>query len=164
MSGISFKTAGTMIVVLIATFMLSACGPSLAPAPEQSFPPDATTSTVFNRTNSDRMSRGLPALTWDGRLYSLSSEWADYLASNRVFYHRDLAVAIDSPGFESFASLGENILVGPSTIDGHQMQNSWLSSPSHYANIVGNWDSIAVAISYGTDGNVRAVVNFGRHF
>ena len=119
---------------------------------------------MYNRTNADRAARGLGGLSWDGRLYDLAAEWAQYMADARVFQHRNLAAAIDAPGFESYAALGENILVGPEGINGDQMENAWLASPSHYANIVGNYDSMGVALGHGADGNVRAVVNFGRHY
>lgn len=166
-NGSAVRRRSVLVTVVLALAILAAaCGPTEAPAPPgaPTSPPDAITATVYNRTNADRAAHGLAALSWNARLASLAGEWAQYLADTHLFVHRDLASAIDSPGFESYASLGENILVGPSGINGDQMENAWLASPSHYANIMGNYDSIGVAIAYGNDGNVRAVANFGRHF
>jgi len=157
------RWAGVAAAVLALAITAAACGPA-APEAGQGGPPDAITATVYNRTNADRGAQGLGGLAWDGRLYSLAADWAGYMAANHVFHHRDLTAAINSPGFESYASLGENILVGPEGINGDQMENAWLASPSHLANIMGNYDSMGVALAYGDDGNVRAVVNFGRQF
>jgi uncharacterized protein YkwD len=153
-------------VILVFAILVAACGPVEAPPPAGApgSPPDAITATVYNRTNADRAAHGLGGLAWNARLAGLAGEWSRYLADTHQFSHRDLAAAIDSPGFEAYSGLGENILVGPSGINGDQMENAWLASPGHYANIMGNYDSIGVAIAYGNDGNVRAVANFGRHY
>ena len=158
------RWVGAAAAVVALAITAAACGPAALASPGAYGPPDAVTSTVYNRTNADRAARGLGGLSWDGRLYDLAAEWAQYMADARVFQHRNLAAAIDAPGFESYAALGENILVGPEGINGDQMENAWLASPSHYANIVGNYDSMGVALGHGADGNVRAVVNFGRHY
>jgi len=153
-------------VVVAFAILAAACGPVEAPPPAGApgAPPDAITATVFNRTNADRAAQGLGELVWNARLAGLAGDWAQYLADTHQFFHRDLATVIESPGFESYASLGENILVGPEGIDGNQMEDAWLASPSHRANIMGNYDTMGVAIAYGNDGKIRAVVNFGRHF
>lgn len=157
------RWAGIAATIVALGIVASACGPAPAPV-GPSAPPDAVTATVYHRTNADRAAEGLGGLAWDGRLHSLAAEWAQYMADSRQFHHRDLAAVFDVPGFESYAALGENILVGPAGIDGDQMQNAWLASPSHRANIVGRFDSMGVALAYGSDGNVRAVANFGRQF
>ena len=153
-------------VVLVLAILAAACGPVEAPPPAGApgAPPDAITATIYNRTNADRAAHGLGAVAWNARLAWLAGEWAHYLADTHQFFHRDLGSTIDSPGFEAYAALGENILVGPAGVNGDQMENAWLASPGHYANIMGNYDTIGVAIAYGNDGNVRAVANFGRHY
>jgi len=159
---------GTLLVTLVLTlaFLAAACGPAEAPPPPgaPTAPPDAVTATIHQRTNADRGARGLGALAWNPRLAHLAGEWATYLAGARQFRHRDLRAALDSPGFESYAALGENILVAPRGTNGDQMHNAWMASPSHAANIFGSYDSMGVGVASGGDGNVRAVVNFGRHF
>lgn len=158
------RWAGAAAAVVAIAITAAACGPAAPASPGAYGPPDAITSTVYNRTNADRAAHGLGAVLWNARLAWLAGEWAQYLADTHQFFHRDLASTIDSPGFEAYASLGENILVGPAGINGDQMENAWLASPGHYANIMGNYDTIGVAIAYGNDGNVRAVANFGRHY
>lgn len=158
------RWTGVAAAIVALAITAAACGPAAPGSAGQQSPPDAVTATVYNRTNADRAAQGLGGLAWDARLYGLAAEWAQYLADNQVFRHRDLWSAINAPGFESYAALGENILVGPEGIDGDQMENAWLASPSHLRNIMGSYDSMGVALAHGGDGNVRAVVNFGRQF
>jgi uncharacterized protein YkwD len=152
--------------VVALGILVSACGPyDNAPAPGcPAGPSDATVTMVFNRTNGDRAAHGLGALVWNPRLACLATEWSGYMAGTHDFRHRDLNAAIASPGYEDYASLGENILVGPGNIDGNQMQNAWLTSPGHYANIMGNYDSVGIGYARGDDGRIWVTANFARHF
>lgn len=151
--------------VLVLGAAIAACGPVEAPPPPgaPTAPPDAITATILDRTNADRAANGLGPVVWNARLASLAGEWARYMTDIRELRHRNLSAALNSPGFESYAALGENILVGPASIDGHAMHNAWMASPSHYRIIMGNWDTVGIALFYGPDGNVRAVANYGRH-
>jgi uncharacterized protein YkwD len=153
--------------VLGLGILAAACGPvDQTPAPPgcPANPPDPLTQTILNRTNGDRSGQGLPALFWNARLACLADEWSRYMRDTGQFRHRDLNVTIKSPGFEDYAGLGENILVGPSGMDGNAMHTSWMNSPAHQANIMGNYDTIGVGYARGSDGRLWATENFGRHF
>jgi len=154
------------LVVIALGVLAGACGPyDNAPAPGcPAGPSDTIITTIFNRTNSDRAAHGLGALVWNPRLACLSTQWSQYMAGAHDFRHRDLAAAIASPGYEDYATLGENILVAPGSVDGNQMENAWLSSPGHYANIMGNYDSIGIGYARGDDGRIWVTANFARHF
>ena len=144
----------------------SACGLyDAAPAPPgcPTAPPDPIATTILNRTNADREARGLGSLWWNARLACLAKEWSDHMAATGQFAHRDLNGAIHSPGFEDYAALAENILVGPGTMDGNAIHAAWMNSSGHYANIVGNFEAIGIAVSRGADGRLWATENFGRH-
>lgn len=154
-----------LVVVAVAVAVLAGCRPPPGAAPPPmgpAAPPDPVTATIYSRTNADRAARRLPPLAWDARLAGLADEWARYLAEESAFFHRDLGSTLDLPGFEGYASLGENILVSPWAVGGHQMQDAWLRSPRHAANIFGPFDSFGVAIATGPGGTVKAVENFGR--
>jgi len=60
--------------------------------------------------------------------------------------------------------LGENILVGPNTMSGGAMEDAWMNSPGHRANILSpNFDSIGIAVGWSPDGRIWATQNFGRY-
>jgi uncharacterized protein YkwD len=148
----------------------AACVPSPAPAPPAAAsypacgpggPPDATTSTIFNLTNSSRGASGLGGLAWSRQLYCLASEWSANMAAQGRMYHRDLNSAIRSSGYNNYRTLGENVFYGPAGTSGASMHTAWMSSAGHRANILsGAFTSFAVA-TYTSGGTVWATENFG---
>jgi len=160
--GLGVLVAGVLVLGILA----AACGPvDQTPAPPgcPADPPDPITQTILNRTNGDRSGEGLPALFWNARLACLADEWSRYMRDTGSFRHRDLSATIRSPGFEGYAGLAENIMVGPGNMDGNSIENTWLNSPPHLANIMGNYDTIGIGFARGADGRLWATENFGRH-
>ena len=161
------RRIGTLVGGLAVAALLSACGIEPAQGPPgcdaPSSPPDAVTSAVFNRVNSDRAGAGLPALAWNGQLYCLAADWSAQMAASGNLHHRDLNAAINSPEYRSYRTLGENILRGPASISGDSMEDAWMNSPAHRDNIMSSsFSSIGIATARSPDGqSVYATQNFG---
>ena len=85
------------------------------------------------------------------------------MAGQGRLVHRNLSATITSPGFESYTGLAENIFVGPGGVDGLAIHNAWWNSPTHRANIMGNYDAFGAGYARGADGRLWATENFGRH-
>ena len=49
-------------------------------------------------------------------------------------------------------------------MNGDSIHVAWMNSPGHYANIMGWFDVIGIAVVRGPDGRLWAVEEFGRHF
>ncbi len=125
-------------------------------------PADAVTATVFQRTNADRAANGLGALVWNPQLYCLALDWSTYLGDSGNFDHRDLNSVLHSGPYAGYTALGENLLRGPAAISGDQMEDAWMNSPEHRANILqGAYTSFGIALHYNASGQVYATVNFG---
>lgn len=151
-------------VVLALAVTAAACTPEAPPPPGcPSGPPDAITSTLLNRTNAERTARGLTSLFWNPRLACLAGEWSSVMANGRGLGHRDLNGTIRSAGFESFASLGENIFVGPTSISPDSIHGAWMNSPPHAANILGDYDAMGIGWATSPNGQIWVTENFGRH-
>jgi len=153
------------VVVLTVAIVGAACDP--APPPEWNCPnsPDAVSLVILNRTNWDRGAHGmLPALNWNSTLACNARGHADYMARTGTFFHQDLNALIHDPLYVNYASLGENILQGPNSMDGATMYMAWWNSPGHRANIMGWYDSIGIAVQRTISGRTWAVQEFGRHF
>lgn len=149
------------------TVLAAACGPSPAPPPPPSDCPgldNPIVSTIYNRTNADRGAFGLGPLAWDPQLACNARDWSAEMAASGIFRHQDLGALIRSPAYADYASLGENILVGPGGMNGDQMHDAWMASPSHRANILGAFDSIGIGLARSSDGRLWATEEFGRHF
>ncbi len=93
----------------------------------------------------------------------LATEWSNVMAGGRGLAHRDLNGTIRSPGFESYASLGENIFVGPEAISPDSIHSAWMNSPPHAANILGNYDAMGIGWAKSANGQLWVTENFGRH-
>jgi uncharacterized protein YkwD len=116
---------------------------------------------VYARTNSDRAANGLGPLAWNGKLWCLASGWSNYMASSGVLAHRNLAPVLNSADFAGYNTLGENIAHGPGGMSGDALENAWLASPSHAANIMSPaFSSIGIASAVAPDGTIYVTENF----
>lgn len=169
MRGTRKRRMGLLVAAVLGIALIgAACGepppPPPAPANCPTAPPNAITSTILARTNIDRAGQRLNALSWDPTLACNAQGWSVEMARTGNFVHQNLQGLISSAGYANFASLGENILVGPGSMDGDSIHVAWMNSPGHFANIMGWFDSIGIAVAYGGDGRVWATTEFGRHF
>lgn len=174
MSGLSGSKVRRRIALVVAAAglvtLLAACQPQ-APAAQKvaatcgpATPDNPTTQAIFDRVNSDRAANGLGPLAWNPQLGCLAQDHSNTMATTGSFEHRDLSATIRQPDYASYASLGENILVGPNTMSGTEMEDAWMNSPGHRANILSpNFDSIGIAVGSSPDGRVWATQNFGRY-
>jgi uncharacterized protein YkwD len=175
MSGSAFgnktkRRIGLVVAVAGVVMLLAACQPQAPAAPAQQAAvacpgsPDTTvTQAIFNGVNADRAANGLGPLAWNPQLACLATDHSNTMATTGDFSHRDLAAVIRLPEYGGYASLGENILVGPNSMTGTDMETAWMNSPGHRANILSpNFDSIGIGIAASPDGRVWATQNFGR--
>jgi uncharacterized protein YkwD len=169
------RRIGSLAAAAALAVVLAACRPpaattktaaTAAPAATNcpAAPSDPTIQRLFDRVNSDRAANGLGPLSWNPQLTCLAQDHSTWMASTGSFTHRDLQATINQPDYAGYASLGENILVGPQTMTADQMEDAWMNSPGHRANILSaNFDSIGIALADSSDGRVWATQNFGRH-
>jgi uncharacterized protein YkwD len=156
---------GAVIAVLAIALVGAACGPKAPAAPAcagPGGPPDAVSATIYNRVNSDRAGAGLGPLSWNDQLYCLAVDWSTQLGSSGAFHHRDIGATLLSPEYSGWHTLGENIFRGPASLDGNQIEDAWMNSSPHRANILsGAFHSIGIGLYYAADGRVYATQNFG---
>jgi len=151
-------------IVLAVAVVGAACDPM--PPPERNCPtdPDAVDQVIWNRMEWERGLRGMNHLNWNRTLSCNARDWADNMARTGQLYHQDLNSLIHDPLYVNYAALGENILVGPNSMDGNAMFMAWWNSPGHQANMLGWYDSIGIYVERTMSGRTWAVQEFGRHF
>jgi uncharacterized protein YkwD len=155
------KHIKALIGVMAIAALVSACGPRPSAGPG-SCGPDDVTGAVFNRINADRAAYGLGPLSWSGQLGCLASDWSNHMASTGVMSHRDLSAVLGWPGYEGWHTLGENVLEGPPGTTADQMEDAWMASSDHRANILsGAYSYVGVGFAVSGDGQVWATENFG---
>ena len=134
----------TLSAVMVLTF--AALPASAAPADEAAF---------VNSINQSRSAAGLAPLTtfWDladdARVHT-----AEMMAAGQIYHSSNSQLAGYSTGW---ALLGENVGMGPNPSLLHQ---AFMNSPSHRANILGDYDLVGVGADRSGDGTMFVTVVF----
>ena len=124
--------------------------PTATPAPTQA--PSVTTPTdpvmleLFNLVNNERQNQGLPPLTWNSALASDAAVRAQEIA---VVFSHTRPDGSEWWTVDPDRMYGENLASGQSTAQ--EAFNSWMASPGHRANILGDYSSCGFALYYGGD-------------
>jgi uncharacterized protein YkwD len=108
--------------------------------------------------NQDRVSRGLPLLTWSGCLYNVALANARRIAAQGYLSHTngpqtDLTCGL---GYRA----GENIGYWSLGVNDYQLNSMFMASPEHYANIMGPYRYVATAWVVASNGYGYIAVEF----
>jgi len=154
------RGVGAIAVAGLAALGAAACAPAPPPA-GANCPMDSVSSSLLYFTNVSRGLSSLPPLAANGQLTCLAQGWSQYMASTGLFYERDLAALIRSPGYQGYHTLGENILRGSASLSASDMHTAWMNSPPHRANILSPaFSSVGIGVAYA-NGEVYATEDFG---
>jgi uncharacterized protein YkwD len=153
------KRSAAVAVTLLIALGLSSCGF----ANTSSTPPsDPYTAALLNALNNDRAANGLPPLTWSPKLSNQAGTWAANMAAVNSLYHQNLSALINSSDYAGYTTLGENIIVGPGSMDPGAVEAAWMNSPPHRANITSRaFNIVGIGYVHGPDGRIWAVQDFG---
>ncbi len=152
------RRAGLAAVALVVATLTAGCFSGQDSA--RGVSPSGVSREIFELVNADRAANGLPALAWNDKLGGLAQGWSEHMASTGTFAHSDLNATIRSPEFSEFRRLGENILEGGCNMTAAEMEQAWMNSPGHRANILGDFNVIGVGVVCA-NGRIWATQNFG---
>jgi uncharacterized protein YkwD len=106
--------------------------------------------------NGVRAQHGLPPLHFDGALSDSARAWSADMASRRTLAHsRNLASTVSGP----WSAVAENVGAGPHP---PAIQDYFLSSPIHRANILGNYTRMGIGVVVDRAGTVWVTQRFVR--
>jgi uncharacterized protein YkwD len=139
---------------------------------KQNRPPAATTSSsqssaaeqlFFRGANAERSARGLPAYNWDETLAVAARKHALLMAKSEELSHQlPGEPPLDERAAEAgarFSSVGENVAIGT---DAPGIQDGWMNSPGHRANILNShFTAVGIAV-VESDGELYAVEDFSK--
>jgi uncharacterized protein YkwD len=117
---------------------------------------------VYDSTNELRAYLGLNRLRWDQQLSCDAVLHSAVMNYTNTLSHTDLSALIHDPYHQGYSGLGENVLVGPTSLTGQTIADAFAASPGHLANVLGSWTSVGMGIVYGTIGQLWVTVIFGR--
>ncbi|HEY2430654.1 MAG TPA: CAP domain-containing protein [Acidimicrobiales bacterium] len=107
-------------------------------------------------TNADRAAHGLPPLVVSAGLTRAAQTWSDFELSIGTLEHVGFPAVFLAPTWQAW---GENVGMGGNP---GQINAAFMASPSHEANILGNYNRIGVGVSVRGDGREFVDVEFER--
>jgi uncharacterized protein YkwD len=145
---------------LLATVLLA-----LLPPPSWSAD-DPSAAALIAAHNKERAERKLPPLMAEPRLTAAAKAHADDMASHRKMTHEgsDGSAPADRVKRQKYTYLktGENVAEGQESVEA--VMDTWMNSPHHRENILGDFTEVGVARAEGPDGKPYWCVDFGRPF
>ncbi len=124
--------------------------------------PIGATGDMVQSVNADRGAAGLAPLAWDDQLHGLAQSHANEIAASGTLWHSDLGSWINLPWMAAWQSLGENLAQAPPGTSAAQIEDMWMASGPHRANILnGGFNRIGVGVTVDSAGRVWMVALFG---
>lgn len=146
--------AGNFLVYFLAAIILlkAASAVFLAYFPRNDFFADITKTALVQMANADRQNFGLPALKENPVLERAAYLKAQDMLKNGYFSHMSPAGVTPWYWFSlsgyNYRYAGENLAIG--FLDSSEVNEAWLDSPSHKANILNNkYKEIGIAVATG---------------
>ena len=119
----------------------AACAPPGSPG-------SGATGDMVQAINQDRGAAGLGGVAWDNQLARLAQSHAQEIAASGSLWHSDLGGWLTSPWMAGWRSLGENLIVGPPGTNAWSVEDSWMDSAPHRANILnGGFNRVGVGVT-----------------
>jgi uncharacterized protein YkwD len=147
-----FARALAAVVLAAAVSTVALVGPSAAPASAHvGTDPRLTEFLMAVSINGVRAQHGLAPLQFDGALSDSARSWSSQMASRRTLAHSTTLVG--------WSAMAENVGAGthPPAI-----QDSFLSSPIHLANVLGNYTHMGIGVVVDRAGTVWVTQRFAR--
>ncbi len=161
----------SLVVLVTAAFAATALWIVVLPVPTLAWDGSAFSPSdeqaLFTLTNQARASAGLPTLKWDSSLASIA-RWRSQDMIDRNYFSHDIPGAdrvfaeMDNRGY-CYTVAGENIgwNTYPDDVATAQIQQMFMDSPGHRANILGDaWNVAGVGAYKGADGKKMWTVLF----
>jgi len=131
--------AGFIVMAVLAMIAEIA----LAPAARADTQSDE--AAFFGLVNHERGAHGLAPVAWDPSLVLNARAQSERMASSLTLFHNpNLAAGFSGGGW---SAIGENVGVG---MDVGGLHHSFVFSPSHRANILGDFDRIGIGVVHAS--------------
>ncbi len=127
---------------------------------------DPTAAALIQAHNKERAERKLPPLVAEPRLTAAAKAHAADMASHKKMSHdgSDGSTLVDRVKRQKYDYLktGENVAYGQTSVE--SVMDTWMNSPHHRENILGDFTEVGVGRVEADDGTPYWCVDFGRPF
>lgn len=143
-------------LLLISSTVAVLARPPVQPKVVSAILQDADAESEFLALlNQEREAAGLRQLAlYDDLLDDARAHTIKMVDAGQIFHSTDLTVI--ATGWQA---LGENVGYGPTVT---KLHNAFMASPSHRANIMGNYDRVGIAVENDGNGVIYVTVMFMR--
>jgi uncharacterized protein YkwD len=125
--------------------------------------PDPALAELVQAHNRERAARELPPLAVNAKLEEAARVQARDMAEHAKMSHEGSDGSTPSQRIERqgyhFLRVGENVAEGAKTVE--DVMRTWMNSPHHRENILGDFTEIGAAVATSKDGNPYWCVDFG---
>ena len=150
-----WRLVAPLVAVVAIALAAAACAPPGSPG-------SGATGDMVQAVNQDRGASGLGGLAWDSQLHGLAQRHADELAASGYLWHSDIGGWLAAPWMSGWRSLGENLAQGSPGSNSWGLEDMWMGSAPHRANILnGGFNRIGVGVTVDGAGRVWMVALFG---
>jgi uncharacterized protein YkwD/ribosomal protein L24E len=126
-------------------------------APRKTTKLEAAAADLFDRMNSERLARGLPALAWNPSLASYAAAWSKTMGGSNL-HHSNIGQLLGP-----FDYVGENIATGSAGVPASALHIAWMHSLEHRDNILSpGFQNVGVGVYCAPNGSIWATTEFGR--
>ena len=146
--------AGVLVVLLVSALFAAPAGANT----ERPGNPTTAEAEFVQLLNQARAGRGLPALQVHPNLTRDARAWSGVMAQRNQLVHTTTLAADTAASIPSWSRAGENIGRGWNV---RQLHDAFVASPTHWANIVGDFNYIGVGVVY-TDQRTWVTFRFAK--
>jgi uncharacterized protein YkwD len=151
-------------MVVVVGLVPILCGARAAEGPGSDEESAQIVATLLQAHNRERADAGLPPLSANPKLDAAAREHARDMARHEKLSHEGSDEStppqrIERAGYQGRAS-GENVAAGQENVA--EVMRSWMNSPEHKKNILGNFTEMGAAVVPAEDGRRYWCVDFGR--
>jgi len=151
------RRTSQLSLTILATLML-AITLLIGTAGSAQAAPTSDESAFLSATNSYRSQNGLPALQWDDALANIARGWSQQMdGANTLSHNPAITDQINSLVTSQWTRIGENVGFGPSV---DAIQNAFLNSAPHRANILGDYNRVGIGTVRDTSGTLWVTLDF----
>ncbi|RLN51140.1 hypothetical protein BBP00_00009943 [Phytophthora kernoviae] len=114
-------------------------------------------STMLDRVNQERAKYGRPTLCMNKKLQNAAQEHSNDQAANNYMDHKGsdgstVAERINQAGYD-WSAVAENVAAGQADVDA--VMESWMNSPGHRKNILGDYTMFGTAYAYNANSEFK---------
>ena len=123
-------------------------------------PPDPAGATI-EKINATRAEAGKPPLERHPGIDEVAQRWSEHMAARDEQYHNPEFTTQIAAVFDGLRSSAENVAHNrPGDLE--RIHQSFVDSPGHYRNMVGDFTHVGVGVALTADGTVWVTHNFAR--